>query len=307
LGRAAKIEIEVAAMRNAYLLMHAAILLWGFTGIFGRAIDMSEGMIVWYRMIISAVGLAPFLLRKGFKLPQTKDLLTIAGVGSLVALHWVLFYASIKASNVSIALSCFSTVSLFTAVLEPLFRRQKLQVPEILLSLCVIGGLYLIFMVRQTYVAGMLLAVASAFVGSLFTIFNKSLTSKHNAIDITFYELLTGFVILTLLLPPYFDLTDTGFQIPTNIDWVWLVLLSLLCTSLAFTISIQALKKLDAFTMNLSVNLEPLYSIVLAWFFFGEEELFSPGFIMGTMVILASVAFHTRYKWLKSKQTNTSI
>lgn len=284
-------------MKRAYLLMHLAILLWGFTGIFGKAIEMSEGMLVWYRMAISAIGLAPFVLRKGFRLPSSSELLYIAFVGALVALHWVLFYASIKASNVSIALSCFSTVSLFTALLEPMMRRQMPKLPEILLSIIVICGLYIIFMVSQAYWLGMLLAVASALVGALFTIFNKRLTNRHSAIDITFYELLAGFAVLSVLLPFYFNATGTSFQIPDSLDWIWLLLLGLVCTSFAFTISLKALKVLDPFTMNLSVNLEPLYSIILAWFFFGEAELFSPGFILGTLIILASLVVHTRHKW----------
>jgi len=290
-------------MKRAYLLMHIAILLWGFTGIFGKAIEMSEGMLVWYRMAISAIGLAPFALRKGFKLPSTNELLYIACVGGLVALHWVLFYASIKASNVSIALSCFATVSLFTALLEPLMRKQLPKPPEVLLSIVVIGGLYLIFMVSQAFWFGILLAVASALVGSLFTIYNKRLTSRHDAIDITFYELIAGFVVLTILLPFYFNATGTTFQIPDSMDWVWLLLLGLVCTSFAFTISLKALKVLDPFTMNLSVNLEPLYSIILAWFFFDEAEIFSPGFIVGTLIILASLVVHTRYKWKLNRLT----
>ncbi|MFM2190770.1 MAG: hypothetical protein RL491_1156 [Bacteroidota bacterium] len=284
-------------MKRAYFLMHLAILLWGFTGIFGKALEMSEGMIVWYRMAISAIGLAPFVLRKGFKLPSSSQLLYIACVGGLVALHWVLFYASIKTSNVSIALSCFSTVSLFTALLEPLMRRQMPKLPEILLSVVVICGLYLIFMVSQTFWLGMLLAVASALLGSLFTIFNKRLTNSHSPIDITFYELIAGFAVLSILLPFYFNTTGNSFQIPSSMDWIWLLLLGLICTSFAFTISLKALKVLDPFTMNLSVNLEPLYSIVLAWFFFDEAEMFSPSFILGTLIILSSLVVHTRYKW----------
>lgn len=289
-------------MRRAYFYMHLAILLWGFTGIFGKAIEMSEGMIVWFRMAISAAGLLPFIIKSDFKFPSAKELLSISVVGALVALHWVLFYASIKASNVSVALACFSTVSLFTALLDPLMRRHRTELPEILLSMCVIAGLYVIFTVSQAYWLGMALAVGSALVGSLFTILNKNLTAKHPAIDITFYELLAGFLVLTCFLPAYFGITGNSFQLPSATDWIWLVLLSIICTSFAFTISLKALKFLDPFTMNLSVNLEPLYSIVLAWFFFGETELFSPGFIIGTLIILASLVVHTRYKWRLQSQ-----
>jgi drug/metabolite transporter (DMT)-like permease len=287
-------------MKQAYLKMHLAILLWGFTGIFGKAIDLSEGMIVWYRMIISALGLVPVLLMNRAAVPSAKELSKIAFVGLLVALHWVLFYASIKASNVSIALACFSSVSLFTALLDPLIKKERPKLPEVLLSITVILGLYVIFRVQEIYFTGILLAIGSAFLGAAFTVFNKSLTSKHPAVDITFYELLTGFVILTFLMPVYFNVTGTGFEVPGMTDSIYLLILSLVCTSFAFTISLKALKKLDAFTLNLSVNLEPLYSIILAFIIFKEMEILDGGFILGTFIILASVVIHTWYKWKKN-------
>lgn len=288
-------------MRQAYLYMHLAILLWGFTGIFGKAIGMSEGMIVWYRMAISAAGLIPVLLAEKHRMLPFREMGRISFVGFLVAMHWLLFYGSIKASNVSIALSCFSSVSLFTALLEPLSRRQKPKTPEILLSIMVIAGLYLIFRVQELYLTGILLAVGSAFLGACFTVFNKRLTVIHPPGVITFYELSTGFVVLTLMLPLYFHTTDTGFQLPDFDDVVYLLLLSLVCTSYAFTISLKALKKLDPFTLNLSVNLEPLYSIVLAFLLFNEREIMDWGFLAGTFVILSSVVLHSWYTWRKNK------
>lgn len=284
-------------IRAAYFRMHLAIFLWGFTGIFGKAIDMSEGMIVWYRMIISAIGLTPLIFTKKINLPSGKEFFQIALVGALVALHWVLFYASIKASNVSIALSCFSSVSLFTSLLDPLMKNQKPKLPEVLLGISVIAGLYVIFSFKQVYLSGIILAVTSAFVGALFTVLNKRLTDKHEAEIITFYELSTGFVVLTLLLPLYFSITGTGFEIPSVSDWFYLLLLGLICTSYAFTISLRALKVLDPFTLNLSVNLEPLYSIILAVIIFHEMEILNSGFIAGTLIILSSVVIHTWYKW----------
>ncbi|MBK8876755.1 MAG: EamA family transporter [Bacteroidetes bacterium] len=191
-------------MKKAYFQMHLAILLWGFTGILGKAIGLSEGMIVWYRMIISAIGLLPVILSSKPVLPAGRDLLNISITGLIVALHWVFFYASIKASNVSIALSCFSSVSLFTAILEPLSRRQRPKMAEILLGIMVMVGLYIIFSVQQLYFTGILLAVISAFLGATFTIFNKTLTSRIEPSVITFYELISGFILLTALLPVYF-------------------------------------------------------------------------------------------------------
>jgi drug/metabolite transporter (DMT)-like permease len=284
-------------MRKAYFNMHLAIFLWGFTGILGKAIHMSEGMIVWYRMIISAAGLLPMMLQYGHQIPKRGELLRISGIGFLVTLHWLLFYGAIKASNVSIALSCFSSISLFTAVLESLMKREWPRMSELLLGIAVISGLYLIFSVDQLNFTGVTLAVASAFAGALFTVLNKNMTEKHPPVVITFYELFSGFLLLTLLLPAYFDYTGTTFALPGTMDLVYLLLLGIVCTSYAFTISLKALKKLDAFTLNLSVNLEPLYSIVLAVILFRETDVLNGRFVAGTLVILGSVVFHSWYRW----------
>lgn len=286
-------------MRKAYFQMYAAILLWGFTGIIGKLIDLSEGMLVWYRMIISAVGLLPILIQNKPRLPRKDELLLICGIGLIVALHWVTFYGAIKASNVSVALSCFSSISLFTALLEPLSRKEMPKTSEILLGIAVIFGLYLIFSVQEFYLNGIILALVSAALAAVFTISNKKLTDRFQPEVITFYELFSGFIFLTLLLPLYFKSTGTGFEFPDLSDWIYLLLLGLVCTSFAFTLSLKALKKLDAFTMNLSVNLEPLYSIILAVILFGEDTIYHPGFMAGTIIIIGSVIVHSWYRWKK--------
>jgi len=296
----------MTTVKRAYFQMHLAILLWGFTGIFGRAIDMSEGMIVWYRMLFSAIGLIPVLITYKIKLPPAKETGRILFTGAIVCVHWILFYASIKASNVSIALSCFSSVSLFTALLDPLSKRKKPKLAEIVLGLLVILGLYIIFSVQKIYLNGIILAVLSAFLGALFTVLNKSLTDHHKAEVITFYELSSGFLIFTLLMPLYLYFTDTQFEIPDSTNTIYLLILSLVCTSFAFTISLKALKKLDAFTLNLAVNLEPLYSILLAFILFNEYEILNTGFFIGTGIILSSIAAHSWYKWkFEKKHDNT--
>ncbi len=287
-------------MKRAYFYMHLAIFLWGFTGIFGKAINMSEGMIVWYRMVISAVGLIPAILQSKDRLLTGRELVRVSGVGLLVTIHWLLFYGAIKASNVSVALSCFSSISLFTAILEPMFRREWPKISELVFGVAVFFGVYLIFSVDQLHITGILLAIASAFVGALFTVLNKKLTEIHPPEVITFYELFSGFILLTLLLPAYFSFTGTSFEIPGTLDFCYLLLLGLICTSFAFTISLRALKKLDAFTLNLSVNLEPLYSIVLAIILFSEYDVLNVGFLSGTMVILGSVVLHSWYRWKNS-------
>lgn len=281
-------------MRKAYLQMHISILLWGFTGIFGKAIEMNAIMIVWYRMIISAVALIPFMVKhKQFILPDKKRLTSIIITGFVVCLHWLTFYASIKASNVSIALSCFASVSLFSALLEPLFYRKKINKQNIILALFVLVGIYIIFAFQQLYAMGIVLALISALLGALFTILNKIFVSNDEPAPVTFIELISGFVFLSVLLPIILPAFNVSFQVPSNIDWVWLLLLSVVCTSVAFTLSLEALKKVSAFTMNLSVNLEPLYSIVLAIILFKENELLNNGFYIGAVIVISSVFIHS--------------
>jgi len=287
----------MATLKRAYFQMHLAILLWGFTGIFGKAISMNEGMLVWYRMLISAVGLLPAMWKYRKEIPSTRELGKITLVGAVVAMHWILFYGSIKASSVSVALSCFSSISLFTALLDPLSKRQRPKLSEVVFGLAVISGLYIIFSFQQHQLTGILLAVASAFLGALFTVLNKKLTASHPPQIITFYELSSGFIILSLFLPLYLKSTSSTFQIPGGTDVLWLLLLGLICTSFAFTISLKALKQLDPFTLNLAVNLEPIYSILLAMLIFNELEMLNLGFFVGTMVILMAVVLHSWFKW----------
>lgn len=282
--------------RTAYVQLHLAILLWGFTGILGKAIDMSEGMIVWYRMLITSIGLlVVFLVGGRFKMPNKKDLLLICFMGSLVATHWVAFFGAIKVSNVSVALSCLSSIALFTALLEPLFTNKKISLVEVLLGTMAIIGIYIIFAFHKFYALGIALAVLSAFLGSVFTIVNKKLLKNNNGETITFLEMISGFFILTIFLPLYLNITNTEFQVPLGWDLIYLLILGLVCTSFAFTISLYALRHISSFTMNLSVNLEPIYSIVLAFYIFDEFKEINSGFFIGTFILLASVIIHAFY------------
>jgi drug/metabolite transporter (DMT)-like permease len=292
-------------MRKAYLQMHFAILLWGFTGIFGKAIQMNAIMIVWYRMILSAVALIPFMMQtKIFVWPSKKELLQQCGVGIIVCLHWLLFYGAIKASNVSIALSCFSSVSLFSALLEPIIYKQKINKGNILLAVLVMAGIYIIFSFQKLYAWGIVLALFSALLGALFTILNKKFVAQHAPATVTFVELISGFAFLSIVLPFILPALQFNFEIPSALDWLWLILLSVVCTSVAFTLSLEALKKINAFTMNLSVNLEPLYSITLAILIFHENKLLNTGFYIGTFIVISSVFI---YSWMQFNQRKKAI
>ncbi len=280
-------------MRKAYLQMHVAIVLWGFTAILGKLISLDEGLLVWYRMMLSSIATFIFLLStKKFERLSFKEVKHVAGIGAVITLHWITFYGAIKASNVSIAISCFSSVALFTALLHPLIRRKLPQRSEILLGVVVMLGIYIIFSVQQFYLKGILLSLVSALLASIFTIFNKSLSGKHDPALITFYELGTGFLLLTLFLPVWFYTNHSTIVLPNLNDWFYLIILSVFCTTVAFTLSLHALKKLDAFTMNLSVNLEPLYSIALAIILFHEDKMLNTGFYIGSLIILLAVVVH---------------
>ncbi|MEO5570009.1 MAG: DMT family transporter [Bacteroidia bacterium] len=294
-------------MKKAYLQMHLAILLWGFTGIFGKAINMNEGMIVWYRMLISSIGLLVilFLNRKSIALSK-KDMLKISAVGIIVCLHWISFYGAIKISNVSITLSCFSSITLFTAVLEPLFAKRKPHLSELLLGVGVMIGIYIIFSFQHFYFWGIIVSLLSAFLAAVFSVINKKLVATHEPEIVTFYELSSGFLFLSLLLPFYLHITKQHFEVPSKMDSIYLLLLSLVCTTYAFTISLNALKKINAFTMNLSVNLEPLYSIILAILIFKEYKNLNAGFFIGTSIILSAVIIHSWYAFKKHRKNTVT-
>ena len=292
-----------ARMKNAYFKLHVAVFLFGFTAILGKLITLSEGVLVWYRMMFTAIsmGLILWLGKKMKKLPL-KDILHISFIGWIVSLHWVTFYGAIKYSNVSIALSCFASTALFTAVIEPLFSRQKMKLVEVFLGLCAILGIYLIFTFQKLYITGIVLALISALLASVFTIMNKTLTVKHDTGTIVFWQISSGFLFLTLCLPFYLGWFPSSALMPSGLDVVYLLVLSLLCTTLAFSLSISALRDLSPFTVNLSINLEPIYGIVLAFLIFNESEELNAGFYWGTGIIFSSVFLHALYGYYNGKK-----
>jgi drug/metabolite transporter (DMT)-like permease len=289
-------------MKKAYWQMHISILLWGFTGILGKLIQLSEGLLVWYRLLITSALLLVLLAYTGkLKAIPLRDMAKISGVGFIIGLHWIFFYGAIKYSNISITLSCFSSIALFTALLEPLLTRRRLQTEEILFGVLAIAGIYMIFAFQKLYATGIVLALISAMLGATFTILNQSFVKKYSAEVVTFYELGSGMVYITLILPLYLALFPSPSLLPTPGDWIYLIILSVFCTIIPFTLSLKALRHLSAFTLNLSVNLEPVYSIVLAIVLFGEDKLLNTGFYAGTLIILSSVVLHALYKYRKAR------
>lgn len=280
-------------MNKAYIQLHTAIFLWGFTGILGRLISLQEFPLVWWRILITVTVLGLFLkVRRELESPPTKELRRIVFVGALISIHWITFYGSIKYSNVSIALSCLASTALFTAIIHPIIERKRPVLLELLLGLLTVLGIYLIFQFQKLYTTGIILGLMSAFFSALFTIENKSLLQRHGPRNLMFYELLAGLGVLTVAAPVYLYFFPSSSLMPTVGDSGYLLLLSVVCTVYAMQLSYQALQHVSAFVMNLSINLEPIYSIILAIIIFQENKELNTGFYVGSGIIIGSVALN---------------
>jgi len=289
-------------MKKAFIQLHIAVLLAGLTGILGKLISLNAGLLVWYRLLLTApsLWLLALIRRQSIRIDR-RDLWRIFGIGSIAALHWVAFYASIKYSNVSVGLLCFSAVGFFTAFLEPLVLKHRIDVVELFLGLLVIAGIFLIFQVDPHYKTGIIIGLVSSLLGSLFPVLNKRILRRVPSETVTLYELSGGFLALTALMPLYLYLFPAPSLLPTWQDWLWLLILSWACTVLAFNLSMAALHKISAFTVNLSYNLEPVYGILLAFMLFREDKYMNHGFYMGMSLILLSIVLQTLRLWRRKQ------
>ena len=280
--------------------MHIAVFLAGFTAILGKLITLNEGLLVWFRLLITVSTLGIMLYyQKRIKAIPWGDMLKIFGVGVIVALHWVTFYGSVKYGNVSVALVCFSATGFFTAFFEPMILRRKLSVIEIGLGMMAIAGIYIIFDFHPQYKLGIIFGILSAMGSALFPIFNKRLLVVYEPKTLTLYELGGGLLALTVLVPLYLQKFPASYYVPTATDWLWLFVLAWLCTVLSFDLQLNALKKVSAFTANLTYNLEPVYGIILAFIFFKENENLHREFYLGVLLILLAVVLQM---WRISRQ-----
>lgn len=282
-------------MKEAFLKLHFSIILAGFTGLFGKFISLDEGPLVWYRMMFAAFFLFLILWIKGKLKPiAIKEGLIVGSVGLLLGLHWVFFYGSIKEANVSIGVICFSLVGFFTALLEPLIIRRKVLLKEILFSLLTVLGIALIFQFDTRYRTGIVLGIVSSLLAALFTILNKRIAGFHSSSTLLLYEMTGGFVGLSLLFPVYYHFMPDVSILPSFMDVLYLLALAVIFTVLLYILQIQVLKEVSAFTVNLSYNLEPVYSIILAMLFFSEAKELTFAFYVGLSFILLSVLLQSR-------------
>ena len=277
-------------MKKAFIQLHIAVFLAGFTAVLGRLITLNEGLLVWYRLLITVIVLAAMLFyKKEFKKYAAKDLLRMAGVGGIIAFHWVTFYGSVKYGNISVALVCLSSAGFFSALLEPLLFKKKIVFAELFLGLMAIAGIYIIFDFHPQFKIGIAYGILAALGAAIFPMLNKQLIKEFSPRTLTFYELGGGLLILTLLLPFYLKMSPAAYYIPTWSDVGWLLILAILCTVVCFDLQLKALRKISAFTCNLMYNLEPLYGIILAFIFFGEGESFHNEFYWGVLLILLAI------------------
>lgn len=278
-------------MKKAFIQLHIAVLLAGFTAILGKLIVLNEAWIVWWRMLLTIACLwAIVIFKKEHIKIDWKDVLKLFGVGGIVSMHWLFFYGSIKYSNVSVGVTCLSAIGFFTAILEPLIRRRRIDFVEVLLGLLAIAGIYLIFDFYPDYKVGIIFGIISALLACLFPIFNKTLVNRFSSKIVTTYEMTGGLLVLSCFLPMYLSYFPAPYFMPTLSDWFWLVILAVFCTVFAFILSLNSLKHLSAFTTNLSYNFEPIYSIIMAFIIFKENKLLGEGFYYGFALILLAVS-----------------
>jgi drug/metabolite transporter (DMT)-like permease len=288
-----KLAVSLITMKKALIQLNAAVFLWGFTGVLGRAITLDSTMLVWWRLLITVVSLWILYLVQGkAKRIPAKSILLISLIGTILALHWVCFYASIKLANVTIALTCLSTTALLAALIEPLILKKKFDPFEIVLGLFAIAGIFIIYNTHLQFSTGIIVGLLASLFTVLVSVLNKKIVDQYQPEHITLYQLSGGFLGLTILLPAFHFLFPDKWAAPTLPDWGWLLILSWVCTILTFFLYIRALKKVSAFTMNLTLTLEPIYGIILAFVIYKENKLLSKWFYVGFALIALAVVFH---------------
>lgn len=284
-----------------HIWLHITVLIFGLTGVLGKLIETDSYLLVFYRVGIALVAMGGYFLIVKHSLKINKKLLgKILLVGVIIAVHWVTFFEAIKQSNVSVALVCFSSSTLFTSLLEPLHFKRKIKPYELLFGLLIIVGLYFIFSFEFKYLTGMLLSIFSAALASWFTVLNGILIKETGAKTISFYELLGAFSIVLIYLAISSGFDISAFKIPTT-DIKWLVILGTVCTAFAFILSVEVMKKISPYTVTISVNLEPIYSIILALLIWPESETMSLGFYLGTLIVIGTIFLNALFKKRETK------
>jgi drug/metabolite transporter (DMT)-like permease len=286
-----------------HIWLHITVVIFGLTGVLGKLISTDSYLLVWYRVGIAVICLLIYFWLTKYSLKVSKkELIRILLVGVVIAVHWVTFFEAIKQSNVSVALVCFSSSTLFTALIEPIYFKRRIKAYELIFGLLIIVGLYFIFSFEFKYLTGMILSVFSAALASWFTVLNGVLIKKTKAKIISFYELLGAFIIVSIYLLINSQGDISQFAVPLT-DLKWLIILGTLCTAFAFIMSVEVMKNLAPYTVTISINLEPIYSIILAVLIWPQSETMSYGFYMGTIIVIATIFLNALFN---KKKGNSS-
>ena len=301
-------------MLKDYLRLHFIVLLWGFTAILGKLLAPTPAVeLVFWRTLLATSGLGLLLAARsqGWRLPW-REALKLLGVGTLVAAHWITFFLAARLSSVSVCLAGLATLALWTSLLEPLLLWRRVRAYEVALGLGALLGLYLISQAELSQLTGLLVAVGSAGLSALFSVLNSQLVKRHAPVRLTFYEMAGACLSITVFLPFYghYFTQGAGVQLALHgYGWLWMAVLAGVCTVYAFSSSVELMKRLSAFVVNLTINLEPVYGIVLAQLLywlrvpgFGQERMVG-GFYLGTVIILASVLIHPVFDQWNRRRT----
>ena len=272
------------------LLLHLIVFIFGFTGILGELITLPAVRLVFFRCSIAAIVLFVFaLLTKKLKRFDLKTSLKMLGIGVLTAIHWILFFSAIKLSTVSVAVSIMASTALWVALIEPLVTKRKILASEIILGLMVIVGLMIIFSFETSYLLGLSLALLAAMFAAVFSTLNAQMVKKVDSVNLGLYEMAAAAVSVGIYL-----LMSGGIQFEmSESDFLWLLVLAVVATAFAFVISIEVMKELSPFTVSLTINLEPIYTILLALLIFGSEEKMTWGFYLGTSILILAIFLDT--------------
>ncbi|HIG32509.1 MAG TPA: DMT family transporter [Flavobacteriales bacterium] len=276
--------------------LHLMVVILGLTGVFGKLISLDAIHLVWYRMGIAFVSLALFLFFKKQLFSISKqNFFGILGVGALVTLHWLCFFQSIKVSTISIAVVCLATSSLFSALIEPLFFKRKLLAYEVIMGVIVLISLAFVMGTDTQYIWGYFYGIMAAFLGTLFTLFNAKYIKKVGAAQITMIEMLAGVVIISCLL-----LVQQDYAVFTTLisvtDFTYLLILGAICTALVFVWMTEIMRHITPYSLIMAINMEPIYSILLALLIFKESELMSPSFYIGGSIIIGIIFLEGYFK-----------
>jgi len=280
---------------KSYLHLHFLVLIWGFTAIVGLMVSISPVTLVFYRTLFAALGLGIIILLQKKKFTaKRKDVVKMFAVGFCLSAHWMLFFASARVSTASVCLAGMATTSLWTSLIEPLVNRRPVKPLEVGLGLLAFAGLYVVFKFEFNHALGLGLALASALLAAIFTVANSRLVQRIDAFTITFYEMVGATIFSFLLMGIFRGVGWAGNEPvwPSGQDWLWIMFLAFVCTVYASTMATQLMKQFSAYLVNLTVNLEPVYGIALAFFFFREKERMTSGFYWGTLLILMAVLLY---------------